>query len=314
MSTALISHPLGLAHVTPPGHPEHTGRLDAIYNVLSSSAFLDLEQVEAPRADDAIITLCHPQRYIDRIEAAAPETGWAALDGDTHLVKASPEAARHAVGGVIEAVDRVLDGRNQNAFCAGRPPGHHAEHETAMGFCLYGNVAIGAMHALENRGLSRVAIIDFDVHHGNGTQDLLWDESRVFFASSHQSPLFPGTGLPAERGAHGQILNAPLPAGTGSEMFRQIYDNVILRQIEDFLPDLIIVSAGFDAHQADPLADLRLSTDDFTWITERICDLADRVCQGRVVSSLEGGYDLDALAAATAAHISVLMRRGVAPQ
>lgn len=312
MSTALISHPSGLAHVTPPGHPERVERLEAIHAALSDPEFAALDRVEAPRADDAALRLCHPQRYIDRVDAAAPESGWSSLDGDTHVVKASPDAARHAAGGVIAGVDRVLDGRNANAFSAGRPPGHHAETETAMGFCLFGNVAIAAKHALENRGVSRVAVVDFDVHHGNGTQDLLWDESRALFASSHQMPLYPGSGGPAERGAHGQIVNVPLAPGAGSQAFRHVYDNVILRAIEEFLPDLILVSAGFDAHQADPLADIRLTEADFAWVTERICDVADRVCDGRVVSTLEGGYDLEALAASTAAHVSVLMRRGAA--
>lgn len=310
MSTALISHPTGLEHVTPPGHPERVERLKAIHTALSDPVFDALDRVSAPRAEDAALTLCHPQRYIDRVEAAAPETGWSSLDGDTHVVAASPEAARHAAGAVIAGVDRVLDGRNANAFCASRPPGHHAERERAMGFCLYGNIGIGAMHALENRGLARLAIIDFDVHHGNGTQDLLWDEGRAFFASSHQMPLYPGSGGPGERGAHGQIVNVALAPGAGSEAFRHVYDNVVLRAAEEFLPDLILVSAGFDAHRADPLADIRLDAEDFAWVTERICDLADRVCQGRVVSTLEGGYDLDALAASTAAHVAVLMRRG----
>ncbi|MCR9088136.1 MAG: histone deacetylase family protein [Rhodobacteraceae bacterium] len=312
MSTALISHPSGLAHVTPPGHPERVDRLHAIHAALTATEFEPLERVAAPRADDATLTLCHPQRYIDRVEAAAPDTGWSSLDGDTHVVKASADAARHTAGGVVAAVDRVLDGRNANAFCAGRPPGHHAETETAMGFCLFGNAAIAAKHALENRGLSRVAIVDFDVHHGNGTQDLIWNEERVFFASSHQMPLYPGSGGPKERGAHGQIVNVPLAPGAGGEAFRHVYDTVILRQLEEYLPDLILVSAGFDAHRADPLADIRLGEADFAWVTERICDVADKVCRGRVVSTLEGGYDLDALAASTAAHVSVLMRRGAA--
>lgn len=314
MSTALFTHPSGLAHVTPPGHPERVARLEAIYEALSAPEFRDLDRLEPPCANDTALLLCHPQRYIDRVEAAAPESGWSSLDGDTHVVKASPTTARCAVGAVMEGIDRVLDGKNANAFCATRPPGHHAERETAMGFCLFGHAAIGAKHALENRGLARVAVIDFDVHHGNGTQDLLWDEERTLFASSHQMPLYPGSGAPTERGAHGQIVNVPLDPHSDGRRFRQVYDNVIFPAVAEFAPELIIVSAGFDAHRDDPLANLNLVEEDFAWVTEGICDLADEHCDGRVVSTLEGGYDLNGLAGSTAAHVSVLMKRGAEAQ
>jgi len=203
----------------------------------------------------------------------------------------------------------VLAGAAANGFVACRPPGHHAERETAMGFCLFGNVAIAARHALDHHGLSRVAILDFDVHHGNGTQDLIWEEERVLFASSHQMPLYPGSGAPAERGAHDNVLNVPLEPNSGSAAMRAAWGEVILPRIREFAPELILVSAGFDAHQEDPLANLNWSTADFAWLTHKICDVAERVCAGRVVSTLEGGYDLEALAASAAAHVRVLMER-----
>lgn len=211
-----------------------------------------------------------------------------------------------AVGGICAAVDAVVSGQEKTAFVAGRPPGHHAERDVAMGFCLFGTVAIGARRALEHHRLSRVAIVDFDVHHGNGTQDLLWDEGRCLFVSSHQMPLYPGTGRPEERGAHGQVLNVPLRAGgTGHDM-RQVYERVVFPALEEWKPELLLISAGFDAHADDPLAGLEWQAEDFRWLTNRLCDFAG----GRVVSTLEGGYDLDALAASVAAHVGVLEERG----
>lgn len=311
MTTVYITHEDGLGHVTPPGHPEQMARLSAIHTTLDGPDFAALAREDAPLCDDAPILLCHPQSYITRVAEAIPtDDGFVSLDADTHLSKGSLTAARRGVGGCVKAVDMVLDGEARNAFVAMRPPGHHAETQTAMGFCLFGNVAIAAKHALETHGLSRVAVVDFDVHHGNGTQDLLWDEPRALFISTHQMPLYPGTGAANERGAHGQILNLPLPPGTGSEPFRATITGSVLPALRQHKPDLLMISAGFDAHMADPLANMNLTTEDFAWITEQLCAVADEVCDGRVVSTLEGGYDLDALAASVAAHVTVLMKQG----
>ena len=305
MTTALITHPDGLKHVTPPGHPEQVARLEYINRALSGSDFDPLLRVEAPKADDALIARAHPQAYIDRVKSAGP----GALDADTHMSAGSLDAALRAAGGNCKAVDMVVAGEVGNAFVAMRPPGHHAETQTPMGFCLFGNVVIGAKHALEHHGLSRVAVIDFDVHHGNGTQDLVWDDARIFFASSHQVPLYPGSGHTHEVGAHGQILNVPLDPMTGGKIMRQKYENLVFPAVDKFAPDMIFISAGFDAHQDDPLANLNFTEDDFVWLTREICKLADRHSDGRIVSTLEGGYDLDALAASTAAHVKVLMEQ-----
>jgi acetoin utilization deacetylase AcuC-like enzyme len=294
--------------MTPPGHPERVARIEAVERSLAGLDGLDRRS--APRAAVDEVLRCHSAVHLARIEAALPEAGFAALDGDTFLSAGSLMAAMHAVGGVCAAVDLVLTGGAANAFVACRPPGHHAERDRAMGFCLFGNAAIGAKRALDHHGLARVAVLDFDVHHGNGTQDLLWDEGRAFFASSHQMPLFPGSGYPSERGAHGQILNLPLAPGTGSAEMRAAWENVILPAAQAFHPDLILVSAGFDAHAADPLGGLNWETEDFAWVTQRICDVADACCGGRVVSTLEGGYDLQALAASAAVHVQVLKERG----
>jgi len=310
MATLFLTHSDCDAHINPAGHPERVERLECIRSALRADGFRALERREAPLCEDADMLLCHPKHHVDRVGAAEPAAGWTDVDGDTHLTSGSVRAARRAVGGNIAAVDSVLNGEVRNAFVACRPPGHHAETATAMGFCLFGNVAIAAKHALERHGLSRVAIIDFDVHHGNGTQDLMWEEKRCLFASSHQMPLYPGSGVPDERGAHGNVLNLPLRPNTGGEAMQGAYDTVILPAIRDFAPELILISAGFDAHRADPLANLMWETGDYHWLTRRICDLADEVCSGRVVSSLEGGYDLAALAAAVAAHVEALMENG----
>ncbi|MBI1220915.1 MAG: histone deacetylase family protein [Rhodobacteraceae bacterium] len=308
MTTALFTHPASRAHLAPPGHPERVARIEAVEQVLAGLDGLDRRQ--APRAAAVEVLRCHSAAYLAGIEAAIPTTGFAALDADTFVSPGSFDAALRAVGGVCAAVDLVLSGGAANAFVGCRPPGHHAERETAMGFCLLGNVAIGAKRALDHHGLARVAVLDFDVHHGNGTQDLLWDEGRAFFASSHQMPLYPGSGYPAEQGAQGQILNLPLAPGTGGAEMRVAWEGAILPAALAFRPDLILISAGFDAHAADPLGGLNWETEDFTWLTQRICDLAEAVCGGRVVSTLEGGYDLQALAASVAAHVQVLKERG----
>jgi len=271
---------------------------------------LALDRRAAPLADQAAVLRCHPARYMARVRAASPEQGWAQLDGDTYLSPGSVNAALRAVGAACAAVDLVLANQAHNAFVACRPPGHHAEHETAMGFCLFGTVAIAAKHALDHHGLSRVAIVDFDVHHGNGTQDLLWDEPRCLFASSHQMPLYPGSGSPSEKGAHGQIVNVPLREGSGGGVMREAYETMIFPALSAWTPELILISAGFDAHADDPLAGLEWQADDYRWLTARLCALADSHCAGRVVSCLEGGYDLDALRLSVAAHVGVLQERG----
>ncbi|MFN7223284.1 MAG: histone deacetylase family protein [Paracoccaceae bacterium] len=300
----VLTHNDCLSHVTPPGHPEQVARLQAV-----ERGFLGLPVVrqDAPMGMVDDVLRCHPQHYVDRVRARVPSQGWAQVDGDTFLSPGSFAAAMRGVGGVCAAVDHVLTNGGR-AFVAARPPGHHAERETAMGFCLFGTVAIGAKRALDKHGLTRVAVLDFDVHHGNGTQDLLWDEPRVRFISSHQMPLYPGSGDPRERGAHGQITNLPLPEGSGGAQMRAAWTPV-LNDMRDWQPELVIISAGFDAHRSDPLAGLMWDTADFAWLTKAICDLADECCAGRVVSSLEGGYDLDALADSVAAHLKELGRQ-----
>lgn len=307
MTTLLINAPQSENHLTPPGHPEQVARYAAVQAGLTG---LDLIRRDAPMADDADILRAHPARYLARLRAASPATGWAQLDGDTYLSPGSLDAALHAVGAACAAVDAVLTGEATNAFLAARPPGHHAESETAMGFCLLGTVSIAAVRALHHHNLPRVVVVDFDVHHGNGTQDLLWNEPRALFCSSHQMPLYPGTGSPTETGAHRQILNVSLSEATGSGPMREAYESLIFPRIAAWKPDLILISAGFDAHAADPLAGLEWQTEDYAWLTHRICDLADQHCAGRVVSCLEGGYDLPALTASVRAHVGVLQERG----
>jgi acetoin utilization deacetylase AcuC-like enzyme len=308
LATALYTHKDSDGHASPPGHPEQVARRAAVLNALVG---MDLVRLDAPFGDEADILRCHPQSHIDRIRAALPGQGaWSHIDGDTYLAPGSLQAALRSVGAVCAAVDLVLAGGVANAFVAMRPPGHHAETQTAMGFCQFGNIAIAAKRALDFHGLSRVAIVDFDVHHGNGTQDLLWDEDRVLFVSSHQMPLYPGSGAAHETGAHGQIINLPLPPHSDGAAMRTVYEAKAWPRIDAFAPELILVSAGFDAHADDPLANLNWDEDDFAWATRRICDLADKHCEGRVVSALEGGYNLAALAASSAAHVQVLKERG----
>lgn len=299
----VFTHEAFLGHVTPPGHPERVARLAAVERGLAGLA---VERRDCPLGEEAAVLRCHPARYLERVKAAVPAEGWAQLDGDTFLSPGSYEAAMRAVGGICAAVDAVVTGEAKTAFVAGRPPGHHAERETAMGFCLFGTVAIGARRALDHHELGRVAIVDFDVHHGNGTQDLLWDEGRCLYVSSHQMPLYPGTGRPEERGAQGQILNVPLRAGSGGREMRAAYEQAVFPVLAEWKPELLLISAGFDAHAEDPLAGLEWQAEDYRWLTEKLCDFAG----GRVVSSLEGGYDLEALAASVAAHAGVLEERG----
>ncbi|MDZ7711136.1 MAG: histone deacetylase family protein [Roseovarius sp.] len=306
MTTALITHPDCLKHETPQGHPEQVARLTRVLAALEGK---DLQRVTAPLVAEDDLLRVHPKSYVDAIRAAAPAEGLAQIDADTWMSPGSLAAAHRAAGGAVRAVDLVLGGEAGNAFVAARPPGHHAERETAMGFCLFGNIALAARHALDHHGLRRVAVVDFDVHHGNGTQDLLEDEARALFISSHQFPLWPGTGTADDTGPHDTVVNLPIAPGSGSDEFRRLYEEKVFPRVEAFAPDLILVSAGFDAHRDDPLADLRLETDDFAWVTGRLCDLADSCCGGRLVSCLEGGYDPDALAESAAAHVDVLIAR-----
>lgn len=307
MSTAVYTHADCLSHVTPAGHPEQVARLTAIAQALDTPAFDALDRRAAPLGAEADILRCHPQRHIDRIRDAIPEHGVVSLDADTHVTAGSLDAALRGVGGICAALDAVLAGEIGNAFVACRPPGHHAETETPMGFCLFGNIAIAAKRALDHHGLDRVAVVDFDVHHGNGTQDLLWDEARTLFISSHQMPLYPGSGGRHETGAHGNIFNLPFPPDTAGPAFRRHYEAEVFPALENFRPDLILISAGFDAHRADPLAQMALVEEDFAWVTGRLCEIAAEFCEGRVVSVLEGGYDLRALGASAAAHVTSLM-------
>lgn len=299
--TLLYTHSSGHQHATPASHPEQVARLDAVLNALDG---IVLDRRKAPEAGDADILRGHSPEYLDSLGGMLPSQGWSMLDSDTYLAPASLIAARHAVGGVCAAVDAVLAGQGPNAFVAMRPPGHHAERGRAMGFCIFSSVALAALRALDHHGLDRVAVLDFDVHHGNGTQDLLWHEERALFISTHEFPLYPGTGAPSERGAHDQIVNVGLPAGSDGNHAREIWRGLCAR-VTAWRPQLILVSAGFDAHADDPLASLMWRAADFTAITRMICDAA-AACSAPVVSALEGGYDLPALGRSARAHVEVL--------
>ena len=309
MTTGLFTHPACIEHDPSPDHPESPERLRRVLQVLDAPDFNPLVRREAPQATIAQIAAMHPETQIDRIFAKLPQSGYAQIDRDTIASPGSGEAALRAAGALVAAVDAVMAGEADNAFCAVRPPGHHAEAEQSMGFCLFNNVAIGAAHARDAHGIGRIAVMDFDVHHGNGTQAMFWEEPDMLYASTHQSPLYPGTGSASERGATGNIINVPLPPGAGSEAFRAAMSAQILPAIRTFEPEFLFISAGFDAHLRDPLAQLQFTTDDYTWATEKLCELADSCCAGRVVSTLEGGYDLTALGEAVAAHVAVLMAR-----
>lgn len=308
MTTLLITHPDVLLHDMGAGHPERPDRVRAVLNRLDAPSFSDLLRAEAPEVTVEAILRVHPQSYLDTLIAARPAPGaMTRLDADTVMNHGTWGAVARAAGGAVMAVDRVLNRECANAFVATRPPGHHAETATAMGFCFLNNAAIAARHAQAAHGLDRVAIIDFDVHHGNGTQEIFWDDPTVLYCSTHQMPLYPGTGSAGERGTHDTIVNVPLRAGDGGEAFRDAMDNRIIPRIERFRPDLLIVSAGFDAHRNDPLGSLALVEADYAWLTRRLVELAGTLCQGRLVSILEGGYDLDGLAGSAASHVSALM-------
>ena len=308
MSTLLITHPACLDHLTPSGHPERPERLRAVERALEAEKFQTLARVEAPMAPFEIIALCHPMDYIVQLRDATPGEGMVRLDADTSMSPGSFEAALRAVGGAMHAVDEVLSNKAANAFVAIRPPGHHAETARPMGFCFFDNAAIAARYAQERHGVARAAIVDFDVHHGNGSQEIFWADKTVMYCSTHQMPLFPGTGAVIESGEYETIVNAPLRPGDGGEEFRAAFESRILPRLREFQPELIIISAGFDAHMRDPLANINLLEADFAWATQKIMDVADRYAGGRVVSMLEGGYDLQALANSVAAHVTALMR------
>ncbi|SHJ65484.1 Acetoin utilization deacetylase AcuC [Roseomonas rosea] len=304
----LLTHPACLRHDNGPHHPECPDRLRAVIQALEAQEFSGLVRAEAPEASREALLRVHTAAHVDRILSIRPAPGQRVhLDPDTAMNEYSAEAALRAAGAGVEAVDCVVRGEFPRAFCAIRPPGHHAEPEAPMGFCLFSNVAVAARHAQAAHGVQRVAVLDFDVHHGNGTQAAFWNEPTLMLASSHQAALYPGTGDASETGA-GNILNVPLAAGTEGPAFRRAWERSILPEVARFAPGLIIISAGFDAHRADPLAGLRLVEDDFAWVTEAICEVANASCGGRVVSMLEGGYDLGALARSAAAHLRALIR------
>ena len=308
MTTLLYSHPACLEHDPGEGHPECPARLGAVLAALEGEAFAGLERREAPRASQEQIARVHDPRYLEGVLAAIPQSGRHGLDPDTVASPGSGEAALRAAGALCAAVDAVMAGEAANGFCAVRPPGHHAEPARAMGFCLFNNVAVGAAHARAAHGLERVAVVDFDVHHGNGTQAMFWDDPALFFGSTHQMPLYPGTGSESERGANGtNIVNAPLAPMAGSEAFRAAMSTRVLPALDAFDPDFILISAGFDAHVQDPLASLSFEDEDYSWATEEILKVAARRCNGRVVSTLEGGYHLGALGRSCAVHVMALM-------
>ncbi len=311
MTTLLITHEACLEHDTSPGHPESPDRLRAVMRALSADEFAALGREEAPEATDAQLERAHPREVIARIASAARRAGdgWARIDADTVVSRGSERAARLAAGAVCRAVAAVVSGEANNAFCAVRPPGHHAESDRPMGFCLYNNVVVGALEARHAHGLARVAVVDFDVHHGNGTQALFESDPSLFYASTHQWPLYPGTGRADETGA-GNVLNIPLPPGSGGAALLRAVSDRVVPALEAFRPDLLMISAGFDAHENDPLAGLRVSTRDFEAATDLLCGAALSLCEGRVVSTLEGGYNLEDLAASAAGHVRALMRHG----
>ncbi len=307
MSTLLLTHSAFLDHLTPLGHPERPDRLRAIERALEHESFQSLVREEAPLAPLETVTDAHPESYAEMLDRARPREGLIRIDADTTMSPGTWEAVLRAVGASRLAVDEVMARKVDNAFCAIRPPGHHAETDRAMGFCFFNNAAIAARHAQKAHGAERVAIMDFDVHHGNGTQDIFWADPSVMYASTHQMPLYPGTGARGETGA-GNIVNAPLSAGDGGVEFRAAMEDAVLPALDRFQPDLVIISAGFDAHARDPLGGLELVEEDFAWATRRLMEIADRHAGGRVVSLLEGGYDLDGLARSAAAHVRALMR------
>lgn len=307
MTTLYVTHPAFADHLVTPGHPERPERMRAVEQALEAETFQALARVEAPLAEASVATLAHPAEFVEALDRVRPREGMVRIDGDTTMSPGTWEALLRALGGVTHAVDEVMEGRARNAFCGVRPPGHHAEQTTAMGFCFFNFVVCAARHAQTKFGAEKVAIVDFDVHHGNGTQAIVWNDPSIFYASTHQMPLFPGTGAKNERGV-GNIVNCPMRSGDGGDMFRQAFDADILPSLRTFSPDLVIISAGFDAHNRDPLGGLMLTEADFAWMTQELMEVADETAGSRVVSVLEGGYDLQGLARSTAAHVRALMR------
>ena len=303
----IYTHPSAFAHDTGAGHPESIARIQSVMSVFDDAPFDALPMMKARAATMAELTRAHPLSYIQKLQDSLPfDDDYAFIDGDTVLCPTSLDAATHAAGAVCQAVDDIATGQTQHAFCAMRPPGHHAMPEQAMGFCFYNNIFIGARHAQAAHNIAKIAIIDFDVHHGNGTDFMARKAENIFYISSHQSPLFPGTGDPAEN-IDGQILNINFDAGTSSETFRATYKSTVFPALHAFAPDLIMISAGFDAHKNDPIGGMKLTDDDFGWATSEIAKIANQYCGGRIISVLEGGYDLHALKTATTAHLSALL-------
>ncbi len=310
MSTRLYEHPIFLEHVTPSGHPERSDRIRALNVALEHPNFERLDRRQAPQANEDAVLLAHSEEHLIAVMRQIPEEEDRInqLEADTYASQKSLQAALTGIGGAMAAIDDVFRGKADNVFVAARPPGHHAEKMTAMGFCFFNNAAIAARHAQKAHGAERVAIVDWDVHHGNGTQDIFWDDPSVLFCSTHQMPLYPGTGAKDENGAHGTIVNAPLSPNVGSDHFREAFKSRVLPALNDFRPDLIIISAGFDAHHRDPLAQINLTGEDFDWATGRLLEVADRSANNRVVSLLEGGYDLEGLAESAGMHILRMMK------
>ena len=308
MPTLFLSHPACLEHLTPMGHPERPDRLRAVEQALEDEKFQMLVREQAPRAPLEIVALCHPMDYVEAIRDATPKEDMVRLDADTSMSPGSFEAALRAIGGGMQAVDEVMTGKAANAFVAVRPPGHHTETVRPMGFCLFNSAAIAARYAQKKHGAERAAIVDFDVHHGNGSQDIFWSDKSVMYCSTHEMPLFPGTGAVSECGEFNTVVNAPLRAGDGGDAFRIAFETSILPRLREFKPDLMVISAGFDAHTRDPLANLNLVEADYKWVTQKLMEIADQSANGRIVSMLEGGYDLQGLARSAAAHVTALMR------
>ncbi len=306
MTTRLYTHKLSVEHITPPGHPERPDRMRALDEAFSDPKFDALERVDAPQGDASYFELAHPKSHLDKIRNNIPESGIALVDADTSASPKSWEAVLHVCGAAMASVDAVFEGDADNVFVSMRPPGHHAEKTTAMGFCLINQVAISARYAQQKFGAERVAIVDFDVHHGNGTQDIFYDDPTVLFASTHQMPLYPGSGALSETGK-GNIFNAPLSEGDDGSKFKEAFRERVLPAVENFSPDLLLISAGFDAHFRDPLAGLNLIADDFDWATGKLLEIAENSCDNRVVSLLEGGYDLQGLAESACAHVNRMM-------